>query len=73
MHPIQLLNIVHNDIHGDNILYKINSSGNIQFYLIDFENFLEINSIGTQMQKIFINPLKNKQTNIFQYIHNFPL
>lgn len=73
LHPIQLLNIVHNDIHDDNILYKVNSRGNIQFYLIDFEKYLKVNSIGTQTQKILIDPLKNKQTNIFQYIHNFPL
>jgi serine/threonine protein kinase len=66
--PIKELQIYHNDIHGDNILYKQKKDGTFQFYLVDFENFIPITKFNTlsikQRQNIQNSNLKiiNKKT-----------
>lgn len=60
MKSIEKLNILHNDLHGDNILYKVKSNGSLKFYLIDFENFLPIERVRT---------LSTRQKNIIKNTH----
>lgn len=57
---IQKLNVLHNDLHGDNILYKVKTNGSLKFYLIDFENFLPIERVRT---------LSPRQKNIIKNSH----
>lgn len=44
---IDIMKIFHNDLHSENIMYKIMPNRDIRFYLVDFSSAKKINDIGS--------------------------